>query len=88
MYTGKVIGSVVATVKDPGVMNIPFLAVRLIENGQEKGIVVAADSTRQAGIGDFVNLIGSKERRECSRKKSTPVDAAIVGFIDDYNEQL
>jgi ethanolamine utilization protein EutN len=88
MYTGKVIGSVVATVKDMNVMNIPFLAVRLIENGQEKGVVIAADSTRQAGVGDFVNLIGSKEAARMFRKKSTPVDIAIVGFIDHYNEQL
>ena len=88
MYTGKVIGSVVATVKDAGVMNIPFLAVRLIENGKEKGVVIAADSTRLAGVGDFVNLIGSKEAARMFRKEATPVDIAIVGFIDNYNEQL
>jgi ethanolamine utilization protein EutN len=88
MYTGKVVGSVVATVKDSNVMNIPFLAVRLIENGKEAGIVIAADSTRQAGVGDLVNLIGSKEAARMFRKKNTPVDIAIVGFIDHYNEQL
>jgi len=88
MYTGKVIGNVVATVKDSNVMNIPFLAVRLIENGKEKGIVIAADSTRLAGAGDFVNMIGSKEAARMFRKKNTPVDVAIVGFIDHYNEEL
>jgi ethanolamine utilization protein EutN len=88
MYTGKVVGSVVATIKDSNVMNIPFLAVRLIENGKEAGIVIAADSTRQAGVGDLVNLIGSKEAARMFRKKNTPVDIAIVGFIDHYNEQL
>ena len=88
MYTGRVIGSIVATIKDSNVMNIPFLAVRLIENGKEKGIVIAADSTRLAGVGDFVNMIGSKEAARMFRKQNTPVDVAIVGFIDHYNEKL
>ena len=88
MYTGKVVGSVVATVKDINLQNIPLLAVRLIENGKEKGLVIAADSTGQAGVGDFVNLIGSKEAARMFRKKLTPADVAIVGFIDHYNEQL
>jgi len=88
MYTGKVVGSVVATVKDPNLQNIPLLAVRLIENGKEAGLVVVADSTGMAGVGDLVNLIGSKEAARMFRKKLTPVDIAIVGFIDDYNEQL
>jgi microcompartment protein CcmK/EutM len=35
-----------------------------------------------------VNLIGSKEAARMFRKKNTPVDIAIVGFIDHYNEQL
>jgi microcompartment protein CcmK/EutM len=45
---------VVATVKEENAANIPFLTVKLIENGKEAGTIVAADSTRQAGPGDFV----------------------------------
>ena len=88
MNTGIVTGSVVATVKDENLQSIPLLTVRLIENGQPKGVVVAADSTRQAGLGDFVYLIGSKEAARMFRKPLTPADVAIVGFIDHYNEQL
>ncbi|MDR1954093.1 MAG: EutN/CcmL family microcompartment protein [Clostridiales Family XIII bacterium] len=86
MYTGKVVGNVVATVKDASIEGIPLLLVQKIENGVPKGIIVAADSTRQAGKDDFVYLIGSKEAARMFRKGNTPVDAAIVGFIDDYNE--
>jgi ethanolamine utilization protein EutN len=88
VYTGRVTGTVVATVKELNLQGIPFLTVKLIENGKEAGTVVAADSTRQAGPGDFVYLIGSKEAAKMFRKDLTPVDVAIVGFIDTYNEEL
>jgi ethanolamine utilization protein EutN len=88
VYTGRVTGTVVATVKEENLQGIPLLTVKLIENGKEAGTVVAADSTRQAGPGDFVYLIGSKEAAKMFRKELTPVDSAIVGFIDTYNEEL
>ena len=88
MYTGIVTGKVISTVKEENLMNIPLLIVRKIENGQEKELIVAADSTRMAGEGDFVYLIGSKEAARVFRKQYTPVDAAIVGFIDSYREEL
>lgn len=88
MFTGRVVGSVVTTVKDENLVGIPLLTVRLIENGKPAGLAVAADSTRQAGLGDFVYLIGSKEAARMFRKQYTPADLAIVGFIDQYNEHL
>ncbi|MEG0256982.1 MAG: EutN/CcmL family microcompartment protein [Christensenella sp.] len=88
MYTGEVVGCVVATVKEDNLTNIPFLVVQLIENGKKEKMIVAADATRQAGKGDFVYLIGSKEAARMFRKQYTPVDAAIVGFIDRYMEKI
>ncbi len=88
MYTGVVAGSVVATVKDEGLDGVPLLVVRKIENGKEAGLIVAADQTRQAGMGDFVYLIGSKEASRVFRDAKVPTDASIVGFIDSYNEVL
>ncbi|MDR1506050.1 MAG: hypothetical protein LBI67_03010 [Treponema sp.] len=88
MYTGRVTGTVVASVKEENLQRVPFLTVKLIENGEDAGTIVAADSTRQAGPGDFVYLIGSKEAAKMFRRDLCPVDAAIVGFIDTYNEEL
>ena len=88
MYTGEVIGSVVATVKEENLEGITLLVVQVIENGKRTRKVIAADSTHQAGYGDFVYLIGSKEAARVFRKKLTPADAAIVGFIDSYREEL
>ena len=88
MYTGIVVGKVISTVKEEHLMNIPLLVVRKIEDGKEKGLVIAADSTRMAGTGDYVYMIGSKEAARMFRKDYTPVDVAIVGFIDSYHEVL
>ena len=88
MYIGEVVGTVVATVKEPNLENIPLLVVQLIEKGKKTKTIVAADSTRQAGRGDFVYMIGSKEAGRMFRTKRTPADAAIVGFIDTYNIQI
>lgn len=87
MYTGKVIGSVVSTVKDPSLKGVKLLVVQKYENGKPAGLIVSADGTRQAGPGDFVYLIGSKEAclpfPEC---RIIPVDSSIIGFIDRINE--
>jgi ethanolamine utilization protein EutN len=88
VYAGEVVGCVVATIKEPNLEGIPLLVVRVIENGKPAGLVVAADSTRQAGRGDHVYMIGSKEAARMFRKKLTPADVAIVGFIDEYREEL
>lgn len=88
MYTGVVAGSVVTTVKAEGLEGLPLLVVRKIENGKEAGLIIAADQTRQAGAGDYVYMIGSKEASRIFRRNRVPVDIAIVGFIDDYHEKL
>ncbi len=88
MYTGKVVGSVVSTVKDAKLQGIKLLVVQMMENGKPTKLIVAADQTRQAGADDFVYLIGSKEASLIFRDGLVPADAAIVGFIDSYNESL
>ena len=88
MYTGVVVGSVVATVKDPALEGVPLLLVRKIEDGREGDLIIAADQTRQAGMGDYIYMIGSKEAARIFRRGNIPVDVAIVGFIDTYNEEI
>jgi len=88
LYTGKVIGTVVATHKDAALKGVKLLVVETIENGKPAKVIVAADATRQAGPDNIVYLIGSKEAAYLFRQKLMPVDAAIAGFIDEYNEQV
>ena len=88
MYVGKVEGTVVATAKDENLTGVKLLLVRVYEKGEPKNLIVAGDATRQAGIGDFVTLLGSKEAALLFRRPLCPVDAGITGFIDDFNEEL
>lgn len=78
MKIGVVSGSVWATKKSPGLTGHPLLLVR---TGAET--VVAADLVG-AGEGDSVLLsFGSAARRDCH---DAPVDAAIVGIIDQMED--
>lgn len=83
MNIGKVVGTVVCTVKTPTLEGIKLMVVRQIVNGEEKGLVVACDSTRQAGTGDTVYMIGRAEAAlMISREAPPPSDLTIAGIID------
>lgn len=83
MNIGKVVGSVVCTVKTPSLEGVKLLVVRQIINGVEKGLLIACDGTRQAGIGDVVYMIGRKEAALLlDLQDPPPSDITIAGIID------
>ena len=83
MNIGKVVGNVVCTVKTPTLSGVKLLVVRQIVNGHEKGLIIACDGTRQAGIGDYVYMIGRKEAAlMLDRADPPPSDITIAGIID------
>lgn len=86
MYLGRVIGTVVATQKVPGLDAIKLLYVQPIDHkGQPtRGPEVACD-TVQAGEGDLVSLVGSREAALALENWFVPVDAAIVGIVDSVD---
>jgi ethanolamine utilization protein EutN len=86
MYLGKVIGTVVATRKYDGLEGTKLLLVtpvnhRLERSGDDH---VAVDTVR-AGRGDLVYLVGSREAALALDPWFVPVDAAIVGIVDDVD---
>ena len=83
MNIGRVVGTVVCTVKTPTLSGIKLMVVRQIVNGKEKGLVIACDGTRQAGIGDTVYMIGRAEAALIlSKELPPPTDLSIAGIID------
>ena len=83
MQLAKVIGSMVSTRKSDRLHGLKLLVVRQIVNGQEKGLIIACDGTRQAGIGDVVYMIGRKEAAlMLDLKDPPPSDITIAGIID------
>ncbi len=82
MIVGKVVGSVVATRKNERLLGSKFMIVDPIENMSETGRIVAIDNVG-AGIGEIVLVAqGSAARIGCDLE-TAPVDAAIVGIVDD-----
>ena len=87
MLLGRIIGTVVATRKDPRLEGKKLLICRLIDpDGQdEKGYVVAVD-TVHAGFKEKVLIVSGSSARMSQGCKDTPVDAAIVGIVDQVSQ--
>jgi ethanolamine utilization protein EutN len=83
MYLGIVKGTVVAERKAAGLEGKKLLLVQPVdEHGAAVGAVQAAVDTVQAGDGDLVYLVGSREAALACDPWFVPVDAAIVGIVD------
>lgn len=87
MKFGRVIGTLVATQKTDGLTGIKFLLVQpLDEQRQPSGeSYVAADATAQAGEGDLVFVVASREAALAMPTTFVAIDKAIVGIVDDVD---
>jgi ethanolamine utilization protein EutN len=83
MYLGIVKGTVIAERKAAGLEGVKLLLVQPVdERGAAVGDLQAAVDTVQAGDGDLVYLVGSREAALACDPWFVPVDAAIVGIVD------
>lgn len=83
MIVGKVIGTIVSTRKNENLVGNKFMVVEPLDGmGGKNGRIVAVDNIG-AGIGELVLVaLGSAARIGCG-KETAPIDAAIVGIVDD-----
>jgi len=84
---GKVIGTLVASVKYEGLEGVKFLLIQPVDrNLKPKGQPqVAADGTAMAGPGELIYYEESREAALACPVKFVPVDTAIVGLVDELN---
>lgn len=83
MYLGIVKGTVVAERKAQGLEGTKILLVQPVdEHHRPVGDIQAAIDRVQAGEGDLVYLVGSREAALACDPWFVPVDAAIVGIVD------
>jgi len=79
----KIIGTVVATRKDPRLVSSKLMVVRPVDpKGKLEGQILVAVDTVDAGVGETVLVVSGSSARMASGLKDSPVDAAIVGIID------
>ena len=87
MQFARVIGTLVATRKADGLEGVKFLIVQLLDKHRQPvgDPVVAADGTAQAGPGELVFVIASREAALALPEAFVPVDHAIVGIVDEVD---
>lgn len=87
MQFARVIGTLVATQKYQGLEGVKFLVVQPLDKRQQSAgePVIAADGTAQAGPGELVFMIGSREAALALPETFVPVDWAIVGIVDQVD---
>jgi len=83
MRLGRVVGRVVATVRAPDLDGEKLLVVQPVDAARRPmgGTIVACD-TAQSGPGDLVLWVGGREAALALRRTFVPVDATIVGHVE------
>lgn len=86
MFLGKIVGKVICTQKDESLKGLKLLIVQPMKDEETpKGnLIVAIDTIKSSGEGDFVYLAKSNEASMPLAKELVAADAGIVGIIDHY----
>ena len=85
MKTGKVIGTIWATRKEEKLAGLKLLVIQPVNLLDDKPIeypIVAADIIG-AGVGEKVIYVGGSYARNAAGGRDIPVDATVVGIVDD-----
>jgi ethanolamine utilization protein EutN len=83
MYLGRVIGRVVSTQRYQGLEGIKLMIVQPVDkHGKPDGESHVAVDAVQAGLGELVFLVSGREASLALDEKFVPVDAAIVGHVE------
>jgi microcompartment protein CcmK/EutM len=84
MILARVVGTVVATRKDPRLEGKKLLILKPVspEGKDEAGYVVAVD-TVSAGFKERVLVVAGSSARMAEGCKDLPIDTTIVGIVDD-----
>jgi microcompartment protein CcmK/EutM len=86
MILGRVVGTVVATRKDPRLEGHKLLIVKPVtpDGKDEAGYVIAVD-TVSAGNRELVFTVSGSSARMADGCKDKPVDCVIVGIVDEVS---
>ena len=87
MIIGKVVGNVVSTRKHQSLVGSKLLIIDPIkEYGFGNSERMVAVDTVGAGIGEIVLVATGSAARGAADKEKSPIDAAVVGIIDNERE--
>lgn len=85
MLLGQVIGTVVATEKEPSLVGLKLLLVRTLdENAAAAGATVVAVDAVGCGVGEMVLYASGSSARQTAVTDKKPVDAVIMAIVDSW----
>ena len=83
MLLARVVGTVVATRKDPRLEGHKLLIVKPVSpDGKDEGGYLVAVDTVSAGFKELVITVAGSSARLADGCKDKPVDCVIVGIVD------
>ncbi len=84
MVLGRVIGTLVASRKEPTLEGLKLLVVRAcdVDGKPLGGIAIAVDAVG-AGIGEVVLYASGSSARQTQVTQNRPVDATIMAIVDE-----
>ena len=86
MQLARVIGEVVATVKDPNLTGTTLLVLQpLAAGGEPSGRTLVALDSIGAGVGEHVFFVRGREAAFPFYPAEPPTDASIVGIVDSWH---
>ena len=84
MLLARIVGTVVATRKDERLLSSKLLVARAIDPaGKPECTYLVAIDTVDAGVGETVLIVSGSSARMASGLKDCPVDAAVIGIVDN-----
>jgi ethanolamine utilization protein EutN len=85
MKIGRVVGTVVATQKDPSHAGSKILLVQLLDSSlSDEGAPLLALDSVDAGVGDRVLVVQEGwSAASAVERAGAPIDAAVVGVVDE-----
>ncbi|WP_227763231.1 EutN/CcmL family microcompartment protein [Zhaonella formicivorans] len=88
MIIGRVINSIWSTRKDESLVGVKLMIVQLLDTPVEgEGKIIVAADLIGAGIGERVLITQGSSARRMKGFENVPVDAMIVGIIDENQEK-
>jgi microcompartment protein CcmK/EutM len=85
MLLARVVGTVVATRKEPSVEGLKLLLVRPVDEEGREGAahLVAADAVG-AGEGEYVLVASGSSARQTRMTDKRPIDCVVMAIVDSW----
>lgn len=86
MQLARVVGTVVASRKEPNIVGLKLLVVRPIdEDGRETGNALVAADAVGAGPDEIVLIAAGSSARQTEATDKRPVDLVVMAIVDSWN---